>query len=173
MKTKIYLSLLMVLLTSVVFARQPKIIIQTIAPGVIKLSMGTPDKFSPYTFCSEKPKVEEMKQLSNSPLPFDIKDVVVQINSRGVQIRIPLNDEEQLYGFGMQIGTFEQRGLRKRPVMNDTPSNIGFTHAPEPFYVSTAGYGVLVNSSRYITFLCGTNQELSQQNLNLKEQDKL
>lgn len=173
MKTKICISLFMVLLATGIYAQQPKIIIQTIAPGVIKLSMGKPDKFSPYTFCSEKPRVEEMKQLSKSPLPFDIKDVLVQINSRGVQIRIPLNDEEQLYGFGMQIGTFEQRGLRKRPVMNDTPSNIGFTHAPESFYVSTAGYGVLVNSSRYITFLCGTNQELSQQNLNLKDQDKL
>ena len=173
MKTKTYLSLFIILLSSVVFAQQPKIKIQTIAPGVIKLSMGTPDKFSPYTFCSEKPKVEAMQQLSNTPLPFDLKDVVVKINSRGVQIRIPLNDEEQLYGFGMQIGTFEQRGLRKRPVVNDTPSNIGYTHAPQPFYVSTAGYGVLVNSSRYITFLCGTNKELTQQNPDLKKQDKL
>jgi len=155
------------------FATQPKIRIQSIAPGVIKLSMGTPDKFSPYTFCSEKPMVEEMKLLSNTSLPFDIKDVKVQINSRGVQIRIPLNDDEQLYGFGMQIGTFEQRGLRKRPVVNDNPSSTGFTHAPQPYYVSTSGYGVLVNSSRYITFLCGTNQELSQQNPNQKEQDKL
>lgn len=172
MKTKIFLTLLSVLLASVVFAKQPKIKIQTIAPGVIKLSMGTPDKFSPYTFCTEKPKVEEMKQLSNTPLPFDLKDVVMVKNSRGVQIRIPLNDQEQLYGFGMQIGTFEQRGLRKRPVVNDTPSNLGFTHAPEPFYVSTAGYGVLVNSSRYITFLCGTNQDLTQQNTALKEKDE-
>ncbi len=173
MKKKVYLSLFAVLLVSSVFAQVPKIKIQTIAPGVVKLSMGTPDKFSPYTFCSEKPKVEAMQQLSNTPLPFDLKDVEVRINSRGVQIRIPLNDEEQLYGFGMQIGTFEQRGLRKRPIVNDNPSNIGFTHAPQPFYVSTAGYGVLVNSSRYITFLCGTNQELSQQDPAVKEQNKL
>ena len=173
MKTKFCLLLFAVLFSFVVFAQQPKIIIETIAPGVIKLTMGTPDKFSPYTFCTEKPKVEAMKQLSNTPLPFDLKDVLVQRNSRGVQIRIPLNDQEQLYGFGMQIGTFEQRGLRKCPIVNDNPSNTGFTHAPQPFYVSTAGYGVLVNSSRYITFLCGTNQELSQQNSNLKEQDKL
>ena len=168
MKTKNYLLFLTLLITSVVFAQQPKITIQTIAPGVIKLSMGTPDKFSPYTFCTEKPSVEAMQQLSNTPLPFDIKDVVVQKNSRGVQIRIPLNDEEQLYGFGMQIGTFEQRGLRKRPIVNDNPSNIGYTHAPQPFYVSTAGYGVLVNSSRNLTFLCGTNQTLSQQKSSCK-----
>ena len=170
---KILLPLLMVLMVTSVFAHQPKIKIQSIAPGVIKLSMGKPDRFSPYTFCSEKPKIEEMNQLSRTPLPFDLKDVEVRINSRGVQIRIPLNSDEQLYGFGMQIGTFEQRGLRKRPIVNDTPSNIGFSHAPQPFYVSTAGYGVLVNSSRYITFLCGTNQELTQQNPDSKDQEKL
>jgi alpha-D-xyloside xylohydrolase len=170
---KILLPLLMVLMVTSVFAHQPKIKIQSIAPGVIKLSMGKPDKFSPYTFCSEKPKIEEMNQLSCTPLPFDLKDVEVRINSRGVQIRIPLNTDEQLYGFGMQIGTFEQRGLRKRPIVNDTPSNIGFSHAPQPFYVSTAGYGVLVNSSRYITFLCGTNQELGQQNYDSKDEKKL
>ncbi|NWJ49777.1 MAG: glycoside hydrolase family 31 protein [Bacteroidetes bacterium] len=173
MKTKNYLLLFAVLLTTVVFAQQPKIKIQTIAPGVIKLSMGTPDKYSPYTFCSEKPREEAMQQLSDKSLPFDLKDVVVQKNSRGVQIRIPLNEEEQLYGFGMQIGTFEQRGLRKRPIVNDNPSNIGYTHAPQPFYVSTAGYGVLVNTSRYVTFLCGTNQDLSQQKPVIKEQEKL
>jgi alpha-D-xyloside xylohydrolase len=170
---KILITLFIGILPSIIFASQPKIKIQLVAPGVIKLSMGTPDKFSPYTFCSEKPRVEEMKLLNDTPLPFDLKDVVVQINSRGVQIRVPLNDDEQIYGFGMQIGTFEQRGLRKRPIVNDNPSNIGFTHAPQPFYVSTAGYGVLVNTSRYITFLCGTNQELAQQNTDSKEQDKL
>ena len=160
--------------TSVSFAQQPQVKFQVIAPGVIKLSMGEPDQFSPYTFCSEKPRVDAMQQLSETPLPFSLKDVVVQVNSRGVQVRIPLNDEEQIYGFGMQIGTFEQRGLKKRPIVNDHPvSDIGFTHAPQPFYVSTAGYGVLVNSSRYITFLCGTNKELSRENPLLKTKDTL
>lgn len=172
-----------IVLSSLGFAQQTEINIETIAPGVIKMSMGVPDKFAPYTFCSEKPKEEQMEQLSNTPLPFDLKDVRIYKNSRGVQVCIPLNDEEQLYGFGMQIGTFEQRGLRKQPIVNDYPINaiandnpitdIGFTHAPQPFYVSTSGYGVLVNTSRYITFLCGTNQELIQQDLDANKEDKL
>ena len=172
-----------IVLSSLGFAQQTEINIETIAPGVIKMSMGVPDKFAPYTFCSEKPKEEQMEQLSNTPLPFDLKDVRIYKNSRGVQVCIPLNDEEQLYGFGMQIGTFEQRGLRKQPIVNDYPINaiandnpitdIGFTHAPQPFYVSTLGYGVLVNTSRYITFLCGTNQELIQQDLDANKEDKL
>ncbi|MDP4291598.1 MAG: glycoside hydrolase family 31 protein, partial [Bacteroidota bacterium] len=174
MRLNFYLFLVTMMLVGFGFAQQPKIKIETIAPGVIKLSMGTPDQFSPYTFCTERPQAEAMKQLSNTPLPFDLKEVVVQKNSRGVQVRIPLNDNEQLYGFGMQIGSFEQRGLRKRPIVNDNPiNNIGFTHAPEPFYVSTAGYGVLVNTSRYTTFLCGTNKERTQPSPPPDDQGKL
>lgn len=141
--------------------------IETIAPGVIKLSLGKPDQFSPYQFCPEKPAVNEMNELSNKGLPFELKSVKIFRNSRGIQICLPLTKDEQLYGFGMQIGSFEQRGLKKRPIVNDSPvflnnntvTNPGFTHAPQPFYVSTAGYGVLINTSRFVTFLCGTNEE--------------
>ena len=35
----------------------------------------------------------------------------------------------------------------------------GYTHAPQTFYVSTKGYGILVNTARYTTFLCGSNQK--------------
>lgn len=43
--------------------------------------------------------------------------------------------------------------------VNDNPlNNLGYSHAPVPFYVSTAGYGILVNTSRYVTFLCGSNK---------------
>src|SRR5690242_9122455 len=107
---------------------QTGIEIKTIAPGVIKMTVGTPDQFSPYSFCTEKPRVEELKQLNAKDLPFSLKDVKVEINGRGVQVRVPLANDEQLYGFGMQIGSFEQRGLKKKPIVNDNPvSTIGFT----------------------------------------------
>ena len=32
----------------------------------------------------------------------------------------------------------------------------GRTHAPVPFYVSSAGYGVLIDAARYITVYAGT-----------------
>jgi len=142
--------------------------IETIAPGVIKLSMGVPDKFAPYNFCIGQPRVNEMNRLNTKDLPFSLSDVKIVVNDRGVQVRVPLNNSEQLYGFGLQVGSFEQRGLRKRPIVNDRPTlSVGYTHAPQPFYVSTAGYGVLVNTSRYTTFLCGSNQELLQQTAEL------
>ena len=148
--------------------------IENVAPGVIKISFGTPDKFAPYNFCPEKPRMGELKQLDKKNIPFSLGSIKFQVNDRGTQVRIPLKSDEQLYGFGMQIGSFEQRGMRRRPIVNDRPvSTIGFSHAPQPFYVSTAGYGVLVNTSRYVTFLCGTNQELLQQTAHPDDKDSL
>ena len=58
--------------------------VKTIAPGVIKMTVGIPDKFSPYNLCTEKPRVEELKALNSKDLPFSLKDVKVEVNERGV-----------------------------------------------------------------------------------------
>ncbi|MGN1178171.1 MAG: TIM-barrel domain-containing protein, partial [Candidatus Ornithospirochaeta sp.] len=75
---------------------------------------------------------------------------------------------ERLYGFGLQIGSFQQRGLKKKPIVNDHPLNtLGYSHAPQPFYVSDRGYGIVVNTLRYTTFYCGTHKE--KENFQLPE----
>lgn len=128
-----------------------------IAPGVIKLQKGEIDTFTPYSLFGGKPVIEAMKALPAAKLPFDAEDVQIKITDRGCLIEVPLEDNEQIYGFGLQFETFGQRGLRKRPIVNDNPLNgLGYTHAPQTFYVSTKGYGILVNTARYTTFLCGS-----------------
>lgn len=132
-----------------------------IAPGVISLSIGQEDKFSPFNLLDCTPDRKRMSAISEETLPFDISDIVLRKNDRGCTVIVPLVDDEQLYGFGLQIGSFTQRGLKKKPIVNDHPlRNLGYTHAPQPFYVSTLGYGILVNSARYTTFWCGTENEL-------------
>lgn len=138
---------------------------QEIAPGVIKLQAGEIDTYTPYALFGGKPALEAMKQLPTAKLPFSPDEVRIQVKDRGCMVEVPLADDEQLYGFGLQIETFGQRGMRKRPIVNDNPLNgLGYTHAPQTFYVSTKGYGILVNTARYTTFLCGSNQK-KQQNL--------
>lgn len=138
---------------------------QEIAPGVIKLQAGEIDTYTPYALFGGKPALEAMKQLPTAELPFSPDEVRIQVKDRGCMVEVPLADDEQLYGFGLQIETFGQRGMRKRPIVNDNPLNgLGYTHAPQTFYVSTKGYGILVNTARYTTFLCGSNQK-KQQNL--------
>ncbi|SDF51827.1 alpha-D-xyloside xylohydrolase [Mucilaginibacter pineti] len=128
-----------------------------VAPGIKKISTGVIDKLTPYSFCEEKPLTDALAKLPAAKLPFDVNAIRVNITDRGVLVEIPLDDTEQLYGFGLQIGSFNQRGLRKKPIVNDNPSaDLGYTHAPTTFYVSNKGYGILVNTTRYTTFYCGT-----------------
>ena len=134
-----------------------------IAPGIIKLQAGEIDTHTPYSLFGGKPELEAMKSLPTAKLPFNLDDIQIKITDRGCMVEVPLSDNEQLYGFGLQLETFGQRGLRKRPITNDNPLNgLGYTHAPQTFYVSTKGYGILVNTARYTTFLCGSNQRTQQ-----------
>ncbi|NVM67304.1 alpha-D-xyloside xylohydrolase [Mucilaginibacter sp. SG538B] len=142
---------------TLVAVSQQAIQVTTVAPGVKKLTCGIPEQFSPYSFCSTKPMTDAMAKLPAGKLPFNTDEIKITASDRGIVVEIPLTDEEQLYGFGLQMGSFNQKGLRKKPIVNDNPShNLGYTHAPEPFYISNKGYGILVNTSHYTTFYCGS-----------------
>lgn len=131
---------------------------ETLANGVLKFTKGVPDTHTPYSFCNERPRLEEIASLPEGKLPFHPESLKIEITGRGCNVTVPLGNGEQLYGFGLQIGSFEQRGLKKKPIVNDHPLNtLGYTHAPQPFYISSAGYGILVNTLRYTTFHCGSN----------------
>jgi alpha-D-xyloside xylohydrolase len=131
--------------------------IREVAPGVYKITFGVPDQFTPYAFCSEAPLIESLKALPEFKAPFELESIEISINSRGCVVNIPLTENEQLYGFGLQMNSFNQKGLKRMPIVNDNPLNdLGLTHAPVPMYVSTNGYAILVNTSRYTTFYCGT-----------------
>jgi alpha-D-xyloside xylohydrolase len=146
-------------ITSLTYAQQMQV--GQPAAGVQLVSYGIPDKFTPYSFCTEKPMLTALSDMPAATLPFNISDIKITVTDRGCIVEIPLADDEQLYGFGLQQGSFNQRGLRKKPIVNDNPSNdLGYTHAPETFYLSTRGYGILINTSRYTTFYCGSNSKL-------------
>jgi len=137
--------------------------IEKIAPGVWKVSFETPEKFKPSEF-KQAPALEGMKNLANNDIPpFDLSTIKFTTTKRGCVAELVMDESEKLYGFGLQNNTFQQRGLRKEVRVNSwSTGNVGFSHAPVPFYVSTKGYGVLVNTSRYVTFYSGTMHKLSE-----------
>ena len=138
---------------------------QNVAAGVQKISSGVPDKFTPYGFCAALPMKAAMEALPAGKLPFSLADIKITINDRGVIVEVPLDSSEQLYGFGLQFGSFNQRGLKMRPIVNDNPLNdVGYTHGPATFYVSNKGYGILINTGRYTTFYCGSTDKLNKNN---------
>ena len=106
---------------------------EELAPGVVKLSVGKIDPFTPYAVLGGQPRTEAMERLPEAALPFDLSDILIEVNARGCRVTVPLADDEQLYGFGMQYATFGHRGSRKRPIVNDNPLNdLGYSHAPQP-----------------------------------------
>ena len=136
--------------------------IENVSPGVKKISSGVMDKFTPYGFCDESPMTTALSELPEGRLPFQINDIRISITNRGVVVEIPLEDSEKLYGFGLQLGSFNQLGLKIKPIVNDNPLNdLGYTHGPTTFYVSNKGYGILINTARYTTFYCGNTDKLS------------
>ena len=79
---------------------------------------------------------------------------------RGVTVMLPMETDEDIYGFGLQLQSFNHAGKRRYIKVNSDPvADTGEGHAPVPFYISSAGYGLYVNTFRYATFLMGTNSE--------------
>lgn len=154
---KFFFSLLF-LISSQLFARN-EIKIESMYPGIYKISLGETDAHTPFSVCESKPNAQSLKLLENCKEYVRPEDIRIDCNKRGCLVEIPLKEEEQIYGFGLQSGSFMQKGLRKQPIVNDHPLNdLGYTHAPQTFYVSNKGYGVVVNTYRYTTFYAGTLQ---------------
>ena len=78
---------------------------------------------------------------------------------RGVLVKLPLSPEERLFGLGLQLKSVDQTGKKKHLRVNSDPvADTGDSHAPVPFFLSTAGYGVFVDTARYATFWMGSHQ---------------
>jgi alpha-D-xyloside xylohydrolase len=127
---------------------------EAILPGIWRFRLGEPESVTPVSTRRHQPKAGGASAVNECPVP-----VTGRASDRGYRVSIPLGPHEQVYGFGLQLQSFTQRGLKKTLRVNADPQlDSGDTHAPAPFYVTTAGYGVLVDTARYATFYCGSNQ---------------
>ncbi len=144
--------------------------ITKIAPGIWKIVYGEQEKIKPGDF-KEKPLENELNKMAASENgPAFLKYIKYNVEQGGIVAELPLEDNERIYGFGLQVNTLEQRGMRREIRTNSwIVGNIGFTHAPLPFYISSKGYGVLVNSSRYVNFYLGSQHKLAK-SISIKQQ---
>jgi len=89
-------------------------------------------------------------------MPLDVKSIGFALSERSCTVTLPMEKEEQIYRFGLTPTLFNMTGCRVNLRPTDSPENPrGESHAPVPFYVSTRGYGVLVDTARYTQFFCG------------------
>jgi alpha-D-xyloside xylohydrolase len=138
-------------------------IVEKLFPGIWKITYGQPEKYLPTDF-KEAPMEDALRQLPDNggEQSFDLSSIRFKEMPKGVVAEYKLDPSELIYGFGLQVNTFQQRGMRRDIRCNSwTVGNVGFSHAPLPFYVSSAGYGLLVNTARYVTFYMGSQNKLA------------
>ncbi|MDP3180695.1 MAG: ABC transporter substrate-binding protein, partial [Bacteroidota bacterium] len=150
MKTKLYLTFSLILIVSLaVLAQNP--VWEEVASGVWKSVVGTPDQFDLLKASGVKPNTDALSKLVKASFPLPVTEIAAEISDGKTFLRFPLVKAEQLYGFGLNFKTVQQRGkILQLHVDHYGGTNNGRTHAPVPFYVSDKGYGVFVNSARYI-----------------------
>lgn len=129
--------------------------------NVTKYTFGVPEKFTPVKIM--KPSFENINIAeSGDTSPIKLSDAEFETTSRGCVLKLPMCQDESIYGFGLQLKSFRQNGRKKTIRTNADPvSDSGDSHAPVPFYVSTKGYGVYIDSSRYISFYTGGSAKKS------------
>ena len=117
--------------------------------SVYKIRFGTPEAFVPSRF-APAPRVPVAEGM-----PDCLAGISFSAGARGVKITLSLAEDVSLYGFGLQLKSFRQNGKKKTIRPNADPkSDSGDSHAPVPFLVTTAGFGLYVDTARYCDFYC-------------------
>jgi alpha-D-xyloside xylohydrolase len=128
----------------------------TSGSGIWHNTFGIPEDVTPVRLFGAGNKVPIMDNIAS--LPFQYGNIVSHNTQRGFVVELPMKNDEGFYGFGLQFYSFNHAGRRCFMKANSDPAaDTGESHAPVPFYVSTAGYGLLVDTFRYVTFYLGTN----------------
>ncbi len=139
---------------------------ELIANGIWKLVLGEPEDLTPVhynNFSMLSDALEELPVRENCPKAAE--GLKWKKTARGITVTLPMNTNEDIYGFGLQLKSLNQSGRKRRIRVNsDPPADTGESHAPAPFYVSSAGYGLFADTFRYADFYMGTNAEKGASN---------
>lgn len=133
--------------------------------GVWNLSVGKPEKLNLLSELNFTPKLDAIQRMDKASLPIEKKDISFTTIDGKTYIRFPLEKDEKIFGLGLNFKTVEQRGrIMRLHVDHYGGKDDGRTHAPVPFFVSSRGYGALINSARYIDCWVGTSVRKDSKN---------
>lgn len=126
-------------------------VIEQVYPGVWRVRFGTPERFTAVAVREAEPRVQGFKSLpAPTPLPFEPGQIRCRISPARTTVYVPCEEPgQQIYGFGLDPGAYQQKGLCKNlTVCAAVVGETGASHGPVPFYLSTKGYGVYVDTAR-------------------------
>ncbi|WP_243647728.1 glycoside hydrolase family 31 protein [Flaviaesturariibacter flavus] len=136
-----------------------------VAPGVWKGVAGRPEAYDLIKASGAQPAREALARLPKGAFPLQQSEIAGKVADGKTYLRFPLQRDEQLYGFGLNFQTVHQRGKILQLHMDHYGGkDNGRTHAPTPFYVSSAGYGVFVNTARYLNVYAGSGVRKDSKN---------
>ena len=138
---------------------------EKMANGVWKAKVGKPETNNLLSISESKPKTSAINEMTAVAFPLSPNEIKFEIFDGKTYLRFPLEKAEKIFGLGLNFKTVEQRGriLRLHEDHYDGVDN-GRSHAPIPFYVSSKGYGVFINSARYIDIWVGTGVRVDSKN---------
>ncbi len=126
--------------------------------SIRKLTFGTPEELVPSRFCPEFRGCGA----GTGGGKFDVSDIAFRQSARGCVIELPFSEQEEYFGFGLQLHSFAHKNRKLTLRVNSDPLfSTGDTHAPVPFFVCTAGYGIYVDTARYAEFYMGVQRGTS------------
>ena len=138
---------------------------EAVYPGVWRTEVGAPEQLNLLNAIEATPRADVLKERSAQEFPIDPAEIKVTLRNGKTVLRLPLDEGEQIFGLGLNFKTVDQRGRILRLHMDHYANkDDGRTHAPVPFFVSTKGYGMLINSARYIDAYVGTGVRVDSKN---------
>lgn len=126
-----------------------------IFPGVWKATVGTPEDYDLLKAAGAEPFTESLRNMSSQPFPLDQSAIDAHRTGTRTVLSFPLALDENIYGLGVDFNSMRRTGMTFQLHEDHWKGIPGRTHAPDPFYVSTKGYGVFINTARYVNVNVG------------------
>ena len=123
-----------------------------LAPGIWRAKAGDTSRELRYTdLAAAPPRLEALRARPDRDFPFASEPLSFERTADGkVVVRVPCAAGEKLFGFGLQLdGLNRNQGVFTLNVDHWSTGG-GRTHAPVPFYVSSRGYGVFIDTARFL-----------------------
>ena len=126
--------------------------------GVWTWKVGRPDKINLTSELKLTPKWDAINEMQEVKLPIDKSEIKATLKDGDTYLRFPLEKNEKIYGLGLNFKTVQQnKRVLHLHVDHFGGGDNGRTHTPVPFFISSKGYGVFINSARYISCYIGTS----------------
>jgi len=169
--SRIYTTLILLAVSQTTFAQHetldamPSLEWTERAPGVWSALIGVAESVDLASFAAAEPKRDALGAMAESPLPFAADSARGSLVAGRAVASLPLGKDERLYGLGLQFRGMNRRGSVYHLRVDHYGESRGRTHAPVPFYVSSAGYGVFFNTARFVSLYPGIGNRRDSANL--------